>query len=66
MSAIGSATSATSHANAQLSQQVSTAVAGKVQDAAKAEGEAVIALLSDAASTGPSEPGKGQKIDVHG
>lgn len=70
MSAIGSiSSSATSHANAQLSQQVGVAVAGKVQDAAKAEGEAVTKLLEVAmgvAKQSHSQPGKGVNIDVHG
>ena len=64
MSAIGSA----SNASAQLASQVSVSVAGKVQDAAKAEGQAVLSLLQDAAEIakqGSTEAGKGVKIDVH-
>jgi len=71
MSAIGSSAGIVSHSNAkaQLAQQVSVAVAGKVQDAVKAEGQAVMALLDSAASVAPHgsvESGKGDKIDVHG
>ena len=63
MSAIGSISSG---ASAQQSQQVGVAVAGKVQDAAKAQGEAVTELLEVAAGVAKQQPGKGTKIDVHG
>ncbi len=69
MSAVGSTPVAGSHAQAQLGQQVSIAVAQKVQDAAKAQGQAVISLLEGAAAVaqqGPTEPGKGGLIDIHG
>ena len=68
MSVIGPSAINPSYANLQLAQQVSVAVAGKVQDTAKAQGEAILALLDSAASVGPRgsvEPGKGTKIDVH-
>ena len=67
MSAIGSASGG--NAQAQLSQQVSVAVAGKAQDAAKAQGEAAVSLLQDAAAVskqGVVESGKGSTLDVLG
>ena len=69
MSILGSAASATSQANAQLAQQVQLAVAGKVQDAAKAEGEAVVKLMQEAAAVAtPKSKGQrtGQLIDFLG
>ena len=69
MSAIGSISGASSLAQAQVAQKASLSVAGKVQDAAKAEGEAVVSSLQEAAALAkqaPREVGKGEKIDVHG
>ena len=66
MSSIGSISNV---ASAQLSQQVSTAVVGKVQDAAKAQGNAVTKLLQGAAAVANqsySGSGNGANIDVHG
>lgn len=69
MSAAGPASSISSHAGAQLGQQISLSVANKVQNAAKAQGDAVISLLQAAAQVaqqGLATPGKGQNIDVLG
>ena len=69
MSAIGSASGAGTHASAQLAQQVGVAVASKVQDAAKAQGEAAVSLIQDAAAVAKqsvAEPGRGSVLDVHG
>ena len=69
MSVNGLASAATSHANAQLSNQVGIVVASKVQDAAKAQGQAIVELMQGAAeiaSNGSNPSGKGQVIDVVG
>jgi len=55
----------TSFINAQLAGQVGVAVAGKVQDAAKAQGEAMLSLMQDAAAISHQEPGKGNLVDIH-
>lgn len=50
---------------AQLAQQVSYAVAGKLKDVQQQQGEAAISLLQQAAEVArPVEPGKGAAIDV--
>lgn len=54
----------------QLAQQVSIAVAAKTLDAAKAQGQAVLSLLTSAVELQqqalPTEPGKGRHVDVQG
>ncbi len=58
---------ATTMSQAQLSQQVSTAVMRKSLDATKQQGQAAIALLEAAAQVAKNvEPGKGIALDVTG
>lgn len=58
---------ATALSQAQLGQQVSTAVLKKSLDATKQQGQAAIALLEAAAQVArPSEPGKGVALDAIG
>ena len=69
MTGIPSASSASALSQAQLAQEVSTRVAVKSLDAAKAQGEAAISLLQAAASVQDQafanlEPHKGQHVDV--
>ena len=69
MSGIPSVSSASALSQAQLAQEVSTRVAVKSLDAAKAQGEAAISLLQAAAAVQDQafanlEPHKGQHIDV--
>lgn len=58
-------------AQAQVAQQVNTAVARKSLDAAKLQGQAAVSLLQQAASLQKQmvqnvslEPGKGTQLDV--
>ena len=63
------ATLATGIKQAELSNNISIAVARKAQDAQKQEGEAAIQLLEQAAQTAPgraSPVGLGGRVDVAG
>jgi len=68
MSAIGSASSTSSHAQAQIAQEASLSANHSKAHGAKDEGKAVASLRQEASEieTGSSEPGKGEGIDVHG
>ncbi len=57
--------------SASLSAQVSLAVAQKTQDVAKAQGEAAVAMLQQAAQlqqqlSASSDPHRGHRLDVLG
>ncbi|MGC4006416.1 MAG: putative motility protein [Pirellulales bacterium] len=60
-----SSASGISAASGELASQVTIAVAKKSQDAAKAQGEAVVQLLQDAANLAKAA-GKGGSFDAVG
>jgi len=72
MSTQGLSAAASSLAAAQVREQVAVAVAKQAQSVAKAQGEAAVSLLNQAAElqqqltpTPGLEPGKGVSLDVY-